>query len=149
MHHKNGPITMDETAVAAYITQTFPGVETENNFGYTFFFYRSDHKLPFATLIAADTEYDRYSNLDRPGVFRLNIGVSKQTFETLFGTAQVEAGSYDFTALDTFMPHPEYAQYHFISVLSPGEKTSEQVHTLLAEAYGIAERRFTSQHKDR
>jgi hypothetical protein len=29
----------------------------------------------FATLVSADNKYDRISNLDRPGVFRLNLGV--------------------------------------------------------------------------
>lgn len=139
---------MDESSVADYITQTFPDVETTTNFGYTFFFYRSDHKFPFATLIASDTEYDRISNLDRPGVFRLNIGVSKQTFQSLFGTEAVNVKDYDYTALDVILPHPEYAQYHFICVLSPSEATFERIRSLLAEAYEIAVRRYTSQHKN-
>ena len=108
---------INESSVADYITNTFPGVETTTNFGYTFFFYRSDHKLPFATLASTDNEYERISNLDRPGVFRLNIGVSKQTFQSLFGTAKVDVNSYDFTVLDVLMPHPEYAKQHFICVL--------------------------------
>ncbi len=139
---------MDESAVADYITQTFPDVETTTNFGYTFFFYKSDHKFPFATLIASDTEYDRLSHLDRPGVFRLNIGVSKQTFQSLFGTEAVNIKDYDFTALDVILPHPEYAHYHFICVLSPNAATFERLRTLLAEAYEIAVRRYTSQHKN-
>jgi len=139
---------MDESSVADYITQTFPDVETTTNFGYTFFFYRSDQKFPFATLIASDTEYDRISNLDRPGVFRLNIGVSKQTFQSLFGIEAVNVKDYDYTALDVILPHPEYAQYHFICVLSPSEATFERIRSLLAEAYEIAVRRYTSQHKN-
>ena len=139
---------MDESSVADYITQTFPDVETTTNFGYTFFFYRSDQKFPFATLIASDTEYDRLSNLDRPGVFRLNIGVSKQTFQSLFGIEAVNVKDYDYTALDVILPHPEYAQYHFICVLSPSEATFERIRSLLAEAYEIAVRRYTSQHKN-
>ena len=134
---------MDETSVVNYITETFPGVETTTNFGYTFFFYRSDHILPFATLISSDQDYDRISNLDRPGVFRLNIGVSRETFQSLFGTAKVDVSSYDFTALDVIMPHPEYAQQSFICVLSPSEAMFERVRALLAEAYDIAVRRFT------
>src|SRR4051812_19394014 len=100
---------IDDSFVANYILQTFSNVETETNFGYTFYFYGSDHRLPFATLISSDNEYDRVSNLDRRGVFRLNIGVSKQTFQSLFGTAPVDINNYDFRALDTVMPHPEYA----------------------------------------
>ena len=140
---------MDESTVVDYITTTFPDVETTTDFGYTFFFYRSDHKLPFATLIASDQDYDRVSNLDRPGVFRLNIGISKEMFESLFGKGQVDVISYDFTALDVIMPHPEYAQYHFICVLSPSEATFERVRLLLAEAYNIAVRRYTSQNKNK
>jgi len=34
---------MDESAVTAYITQTFPEVETTTNFGYTFFLANRSH----------------------------------------------------------------------------------------------------------
>jgi hypothetical protein len=46
------------------------------------------------------------------------------------------------------MPHPEYAQYHFICVLSPTESTFEQIRSLLTEAYEIAARRYASQNKN-
>jgi hypothetical protein len=138
---------MNETSVEDYITKTFPGVETTTNFGYTFFFYKSDHMVPFATLISADNEYDRISNLDRPGVFRLNIGVSRETFQSLFGTEKVDVSNYDFTALDVIMPHPEYAPQNFICVLSPSEATFERIRALLAEAYDIAVRRYNRRNK--
>src|ERR1043165_1246376 len=121
---------MNESSVADYLTQTFPGVETTTNFGYTFFFYGSDHRLPFATIASSDNEYERISNLDRPGVFRLNIGVSKQTFQSLFGTTKVDVGSYDFTALDMIMPHPDYAPQYFVCVLSPSEATFERIRAM-------------------
>ena len=138
---------IDDIFVANYILQTFANVETENNFGYTFYFYGSDHRLPFATMISSDNEYDRVSNLDRPGVYRLNIGVSKQTFQSLFGSAPVDVSRYDFTALDTIMPHPEYAPQHFICVLSPSEATFERVRGFLAEAYDIAVQRQARRKK--
>lgn len=140
---------MNESAVADYITKTFPGVETTANFGYTFFFYRSERNLPFATLISSDYEYDRISNLDRPGVFRLNIGIGQQTFQSLFGATKVDINSYDFTALDVIMPHPDYAPQHFICVLSPSQATFERIRSLLAEAYDIAVRRYTRQNKNK
>jgi hypothetical protein len=118
---------MDESSVVDYITKTFPGVETAISFGYNMFFYKSDRQLPFATLISSDYDYDHVSNLDRPGVFRLNIGISKQTFQSLFSTAKVDTDRYDFTALDVIMPHPYYAQQHFICVLSPSEATFEKI----------------------
>ncbi len=140
---------MDDLSVMDYIKTTFPGVETTEAYGYTFFFYKSERKLPFATMISSDQEYDRYSNLDRPGAFRLNIGVSKPTFESLFGTGKADVSKYDFTALDTIMPHPEYAAQHFVCVVSPGAATWERVRTLLAEAYDIAVQRYTRQNKEK
>jgi len=138
---------MNESSVADYITKTFPGVETTINFGYTFFFYKSDHLLPFATIASSDNEYESISKLDRPGVFRLNIGVSRETFQSLFGTGKVDVGSYDFTALDVIMPHPDYAPQSFICVLSPSEATFEKIRPLLAEAYDIAVQRYTRRNK--
>lgn len=125
-----------------YITEQFADVETVNSFGYMFFFYRDERKLPFATLLAADYPYDHVSHLDRPGVYRLNIGVSKQTFQALFGSDPVDSRGYDFTALDTLMPHPDYAAQSFVCVLNPGHETLIQVQSLLAEAYALAVRRY-------
>ncbi|MES2920432.1 MAG: DUF6194 family protein [Verrucomicrobiota bacterium] len=136
---------MNEATITQYIIHTFPEVETTEDFGYTFFFYGSDHKLPFATLAASDNEYDSVSKLDREGVFRLNIGISKETFQSLFGKDKVVLSDYDFTALDRFIPHPHYAPQHFICVLNPSEVTSGRVSELLAEAYGIAVRRRARQ----
>lgn len=133
---------MDEAAIARYITETFADVEIENSFGYTFFFYKSDHMLPFATLISADYPYDNVSNLDRPGVFRLNIGIGRPTFQSLFGTEKIEVRGYDFTTLNTILPHPEYAAQSFVCVLNPTGATLEKVKELLAEAYEIAAARY-------
>ena len=135
---------IDETMIARYILDTFSGIETTDDFGYTFFFYGSDRMLPFASTAASDNPYDQVSNLDRPGVFRLNIGVSRQTFQSLFGPSKVDLSAYDFTALDKIMPHPEYAAQNFVCVLNPSETTYEKVQSLLAEAYDLAVRRHTN-----
>ena len=96
----------DEAAVTHYITNTFPEAESTLAFGYTMFFFGSERMLPFTTLISADTEFDRYSRLDRPDVYRLNIGVGRNTFTDLFGMERPDPASYDYSALDVFMPHP-------------------------------------------
>src|SRR4029453_11517742 len=124
-------------------------VERTDAYGYVMFFYKSDRKLSFATMISSDYDYDHISNLNRPGVFRLNIGVSKQTFQSLFGTKAVKVEDYDFTQLDVTMPHPEYAQYHFICVLSLSEETFEKIRPLLAEAYETPARKYTRQKKNK
>jgi len=69
-----------ETFVAA-----LPNVQRVDNFGYSFFFVGDDHRLPFVTIANSDNEYDNVSNLNREGVFRVNIGVSKDTFQKLVG----------------------------------------------------------------
>jgi hypothetical protein len=133
---------MDEQSIGQYIIETFPDVETADNFGYTFFFYRDDHTLPFVTIATADNEYDSISNLSRPGVFRINIGVSKQTFQALFGAEGFRVEDYDFTSLDTLMPHPEYAAQSFLCVLNPSDATFQQLRPLLAESYERAAKRY-------
>ena len=129
---------MDEAAITRYITETYPGVDTVVAMGATFFFYNpddgtpKDHKFPFATLVTGD-EHDQFSDLNRPGVFRLNVGVSKETFRSLFA----DGGDHDFTALDRIMPHPVYGKMYWVCVLNP-DATFEAVKALLAEAYQAA-----------
>ena len=132
---------MDEAAITEYIRSTFPGVETTDAYGYTMFFYGADRKLPFATIASSDNEHDSVSDLYRAGIFRLNIGVTKQTFQSLFGPSPIEAADYDYTAVDKFMPHPDYAAWQFICVLNPSEQSTARVKAFLAEGYGIADRR--------
>ena len=132
---------MDEKGITDYIMNTFVGVETMTALGYTFFFYGPDRMLPFTTIATADNEGDRVSNLDRPGVFRLNIGVRKETFQALFGTGKVDVSAYDFTVLDTIMPHPDYAAQSWLCVLNPSDTTFQQLRPLLSEAYDLAVRR--------
>lgn len=133
---------IDEAFVTRYITDTFEHVETAVNLGYTFFFYRDDHMHAFATIASTGNEYEKISNLDRPGVYRLNIGVSRETFRSLFGTGKIDVSAYDFTTLDTLLPHPDYSSQHFLCVLSPSEATFEQVRALLAESYEVAVKRY-------
>jgi len=129
---------MDESAIAQYILNGLPNVQTSENFGYQFFFFGDDHRMPFATIASSDNDYDRVSDLDRPGVFRLNIGISKESFQALFAPS----AEYDYTELDRFMPHPDYARQFFVCILSPSEANLATVHEMLVEAHGIAERRY-------
>lgn len=139
---------MNETSIRQYIVETFAGVEVVEASGGSFFFDGSDHKFPFATLSTSD-EYDQASNLNRPGIFRLNVGVSKETFKSLFaaGPAPGDAGhaeaSWDFTALDRLMPHPVYGKLYWVCVLNPSTATFNKIKELLAEAYDMAVRKRT------
>ncbi len=142
---------MDQDAIIQYVTDTFTGVEVVRptdgpGAGDTFFFYDPQHNLdpkrrfPFATIVTKDYgDFDNASHLNRPEVFRLNIGVSRDTFRALFGHPPSEdrtnSTSFDFAALDRLMPHPAYARQSWVCVLNPSPETFEAVKPLLAEAY--------------
>jgi len=145
LHVKKGTLMIDEAFIKSYITSTFEHAETAVNLGYTFFFFRDEHMHAFATIASTGNEYEKISNLDRPGVYRLNIGVSRDTFQSLFGKGKIDTSAYDFTALNTIMPHPDYSSQHFICVLSPSEAMFERIRPMLAEAYDIAMKRYKGQ----
>jgi hypothetical protein len=126
---------MDESATVKYISETFEGVEVTAASGDYYFFYDPTRMFPFATLVTGD-RHDQVSDLDRPGVFRLNIGVSKQTFQSLFSSSS--GVDHDFTALDRIMPHPVYGKMYWVCVLNPSPETFETVRPLLAEAYELS-----------
>ena len=142
---------MDQDAIIQYVTDTFTGVEVVRptdgpGAGDTFFIYDPQHNLdpqrrfPFATIVTKDYgDFDNASQLNRAHVFRLNIGVSRDTFRALFGPApraqSDQSTTYDFAALDRLMPHPVYAPQSWVCVLNPGANTFEAVKPLLAEAY--------------
>ncbi len=145
---------MDEAEITRYISSVLPGVDVvvasreggapEIAWGDSFFIFDPDRNLddvrrfPFATIVTKDYgDFDNASNLDRPGIFRLNIGVSKETYAKLFG----EGGEHDFTALDKLIPHPVYGRNHWVSVLNPSESTFESIKPLLHEAHAIAMKR--------
>ena len=83
---------MEQEAIAQYIADALDDVDIVVADGNSFIFYEPggntapDHRFPFATIVANDL-YDQASDLDRPGVYRLNVGVSRQTFRSLFGEA--------------------------------------------------------------
>lgn len=146
---------MDEEAVKRFLCTAYEEVQTTEVDGYTFFFHGPDHKFPFATLGTKDNDYDRVSNLDRPSVYRLNIGVRKETYRSLLGpqppfpVAGAFVEGHDFTALDQLMPHPTYAAQSWLCVLNPSETTfQQQVRPLLDEAYEIAVRRNARKSPD-
>jgi hypothetical protein len=152
---------VDQAAITRFVVTNFPGVDAsvgspeagspEISWGDTFFIYDPDRTLegsrrfPFATIVTKDYgDFDCASNLDRTGVFRLNIGVSKETYESLFDPS----AEHDFTALDRLMPHPVYGRYHWVCILNPSEATFETLMPFLREAYSRAVDRYTRSAHD-
>jgi hypothetical protein len=132
------------------VSNTFEGLDvvpaTEGiAAGDAFFIYDPERNLndkqrfPFATIVTKDYgDFDSASNLNRPGVFPMNIGVSRDTFRALSGQAR---GEHDYAALDVLPQHPVYARQAWVSVLNPSDATFETLKPLLAEAYAIVVRR--------
>ena len=119
--------------IRSWITTTFPDTVVAEAMGATFFSLSEQHWPNFATIVTTD-EHDMGSpsNLAREGVYRLNIGVGKATFERLVGGATEP----DPAALDTIVPHPVYARRRWIAILSPSRRSFEDVvQPLIAEAH--------------
>lgn len=135
-------------SIRAMITGRYPGVVVASAMN-AFFFSLNEKNWPnFATVVTTD-EHDSASNLSRPGFFRLNIGVSRATFDRLVG----DIAEPDFSATDRFVPHPVYAAQHWISIVNPTEHSLETaVLPLLDEAHqrlAAQEARHTKGQTDR
>ena len=91
------------------------------------------HWPNFATIVTTD-EHDEGapSDLARPGVFRLNIGVGRETFERLVGSI----GAPEYAVFDRILPHPVYAKQRWVAILNPSDATfRDVVLPLIAEAH--------------
>jgi hypothetical protein len=135
---------MTAEQVRDHILRTFDGVQMAEDEGNYFFFLDPANKIPFATIVTSD-KYESYSDLDRADVYRLNIGAGKGTFRSMFpvddhhdsgGTADEIV--YDYKALNTLMPHPEYHRQYWVCVISPDEETFSKAEPILREAYEAA-----------
>jgi len=126
---------MTEDDITQHLIDMLGGGHFEVADDNTFFFHGADNKFPFATIVTKDNDFDSASKLSRPGVFRLNVGVGKETFRALFG--EQPPVDIDYTAIDRLMPHPVYAKMHWVSVINPSAATFETVKPLLAEARNL------------
>ena len=130
-------VTADETSGAPEVA-----------WGDSFFSYDPDGdtpaagRMPFATIVTKDYDgFDTASNLNRPGVFRLNIAVGRTAFEELLGHPPARSEDADPTAIDTLIPHPVYATQAWVAILNPGPATAELARSLLTDAHTLAVRR--------
>ena len=128
------PIGPDPEAIKRTILETWPETDVVEALGASFFSLDAETHWPnYATIVTTD-EHDEGapSKLSRPGVFRLNIGVGRATFERLVG----EMVEPDYAAFERILPHPVYAKQLWISILNPSDATfREVVMPLLTEAH--------------
>ena len=144
---------MTPAEIIYYCQQQLPGVINATNWGEEGIFYNPNHTLKkgvyILTIKEKDGDNDKASNLNRPGIFRVNLGIRKPTFTDMFGpipkrppASGVVEMDYDFTTLDVIMPHPVYAWMGWVGVLSPSEKTFDRLKPLIQESYEYAQEKF-------
>lgn len=136
---------MDLNAIRRHIVDDFPGTRVMEAAGDLFFVHDPHRDLPpqrqqpWATIVTSDNPHDATSRLDRPGVFRLSIGLPRATFRELFPVDT----EHDVTALDVVVPHPVYGALHWVQVLGP-DSTWPAVRGLLQQAHAFAVRRHAN-----
>ena len=144
---------MQPSTIIEQICSTLPDVYPKPSWGETALFYNPGQRLPngvyFCTLKEHDGQNDRASNLQRPGVFRLAIGLEPATYGRLFGPKPARPAkggvidvAYDFTALDQLMPHPIYGWMAWCQILSPSQTSWPLLEPLIHEAHQKAAKKF-------
>jgi hypothetical protein len=128
------PTGPDPEAITRTILETWPETDVTEALGAAFFSLDPEKHWPnFATIVTTD-EHDEVapSQLSRPGVFRLNLGVGRATFARLVGSMAEPA----YATFDRILPHPLYAKQLWISSLNPSDATfRDVVLPLLTEAH--------------
>jgi hypothetical protein len=122
----------DPDEITSWITTTYPDTVVAQAMGATFFSLNEQSWPNFATIVTTD-EHDRGNLSDpaRPGVFRLNNGVGKESFERLVGSTVAP----DYSLLEVVLPHPVYAKQRWLCILNPSHQMFDDVvKPLVAEA---------------
>ena len=139
---------MESEEILNYCLEHLEGTVSVSSWGEKGIFYNPDNRLKrgiyILTIKEKDGENDKGSNLDRDGIYRVNLGVRKQTFINMFNTIPKRPAKgcvvdmdYDFTETDRIIPHPVYA-----CVLNPSNKTFEKLKPLIDEAYEYAKEKY-------
>ncbi len=116
--------------------------------GDAFFYYAPDGRLPrniqpYGSVVTKNYPDDTTSDLDRAGRWRVNIHVDRTTFRHLTGEEPHSlTGHRDHAAADMVMPHPVYGAQGWVSVVNPGERTTDTVVRLLRSAHDDARARY-------
>jgi hypothetical protein len=106
------------------VRDAFPDAAVATIDSAAFFSLDEKHWPNFATMVWTD-EHDEGvpSDLARPGVYRVNVGVDRETFQRLVGSIDAP----DYAAFDRFIPHPVYAKQRWISILNPSHVSIREI----------------------
>lgn len=101
------------------------------------------------TIKEKDGKNDKASRLYRENIYRISIGLRKETFIKYFGPLpkRPSAGEtvkmdYNFSDLDRIMPHPIYAWMGWVCILNPSVKSFGLFKIMIEESYNLAKDKF-------
>lgn len=98
--------------------------------------YEQQPRQGWATVVTSNADHSA-SDLDHPGVYRLNIGLPRDRFRELVDPT----AEHDTTTMDVLLPHPIYGGQNWVCVLNP-DRTWPLAQQLLAEAHAFAVRKY-------
>ena len=144
---------MQPKDIVEKIVNEFSGVIPKASWGETSLFYNPGQLLPngvyFCTIKEKNGDNDKASNLDREGIYRLSIGISKESYESLFGARPKRPSKggiidteHNFTKCNVLMPHPIYAWMSWVQILNPSESKLTDIFGLIAESHVNAVNKF-------
>ena len=140
-------------AVIDQICSLCSGIVPKASWGETALFYNPDRLLPngiyFCTLKEHDGSHDKAASLDRPGVYRVALGLTPLSYERLLGPQParpakggVVSTGHDFSVINQLMPHPIYAWMYWMQILSPTPEMFATLIPLILESHQAAIRKF-------
>lgn len=140
---------MKSDEIIQYCLENLSGTVLTESWGERGIFYNPEGKLKRGiytlTIKEKDGSNDKASNLDRLGIYRVNLALKKPTFKKLFTDIpkRPDAGGvvempYNFQETNIILPHPVYAWMSWICMLSPDENGFEQLKPYIQESYQLA-----------
>jgi Family of unknown function (DUF6194) len=144
-------MTIDD--IAAAILALDQGIVFDRNWGERALFYNPGNQLKkgiyIATFKERDGPHDKASHLNHGNRFRLNVGLPKSTYFSLFGpppfrpsAGNVVTTGHDFAQCDVLMPHPVYGWMSWVGVINPSRSTFEMLLPHLMETIELARQKF-------
>ena len=149
---------MTSNDILSYCLSNLKDVVLVESWGERGIFYNPNGALKrgvyVLTVKEKDGDNDKSSMLNRNNVYRVNIGLRKQTFINKFGyiperpsAGKIVKMDYDFTALDIIIPHPVYAWMGWVCVLNPSDQTFEYFKVMIQESYDFEKEKFIKRTK--
>lgn len=145
---------MTTNEILQYCLNNLPDTVLVNSWGESGIFYNPNQSLKrgiyVLTVKEKDGENDKSSNLNRDGIFRVNIGIRKKTFLNLFDRVPNRPSKggivdmpFNFSEADKILPHPVYAWMSWICALNPSADTFEKLKPLIQESYEFAKEKYS------